>query len=166
MQQTARATQNQKAIVQGKNLDTDVVYHGDIYGKGAFFLHTIRYVIGDDIFFPTLKKLATDPQYTYDHLVSTSDVEQLFNKASGQNLKPYFDLFLYTTDKLDILVKQTADNKYQIQPLNFDTTFPIDIQTDAGTKRVTLSKEGITINSATTPVIDPEVFYLKRVIYE
>lgn len=166
MQQTARAAQNQKAIVQGKNLDTDLVYHGDIYGKGAFFLHTIRYVIGDDIFFPTLKKLATDPQYTYDHLVSTSDVEQLFSKASGQNLKPYFDLFLYTTDKLDILVKQTADNKYQIQPLNFDTTFPIDIQTDAGTKRVTLSKEGITINSATTPVIDPEVFYLKRVIYE
>jgi hypothetical protein len=98
--------------------------------------------------------------------VTTGDVEQLFSKASGQNLKPYFDLFLYTTDKLDILVKQTTDNKYQIQPLNFDKAFPIDIQTDAGTKRITLDKEGTTITSSTTPVIDPEVFYLKRVIYE
>ena len=30
--------------------------------KGSFFMHSLRYVIGDELFFPTLKKLATDPQ--------------------------------------------------------------------------------------------------------
>lgn len=166
MQQTARAIKNEKAVVQGKNLDTDVVYHGDIYGKGAFFMHTIRYVIGDAIFFPTLKKLATDPKYTYDNLVSTDDVEQLFSQASGQNLKPLFDFYLRTINKLDVLVKQTGDNKYQVQLVNFDAAIPMDIKTNAGVQRTTLSKAGITITSTTTPVIDPEVFYLKRVIYE
>jgi aminopeptidase N len=166
MQQTARAIKNEKAVVQGKNLDTDVVYHGDIYGKGAFFMHTIRYVTGDAIFFPTLKKLATDPKYTYDNLVSTDDVEQLFSQASGQDLKPLFDFYLRTVNKLDVLVKQTGDNKYQVQLINFDAAIPMDIKTDAGVQRTTLSKAGITITSTTTPVIDPEVFYLKRVIYE
>jgi aminopeptidase N len=166
MQQTARSTQNQKAVVQGNNLDTDVVYHGDIYGKGAFFMHTIRYVIGDSIFFPTLKKLATDPQYTYNNLVSTANVEQLFSKSSGQDLKPLFDLYLYTTDKLEVLVKQTADNKYKIQLLNFNAPLPLEVKTDAGTKRITLNKEGIILNSTSVPVIDPDVYYLKRVIYE
>ena len=63
-------------------------YIGDIYTKGAFFMHTLRYVLGDELFFPTLKKLATDPQYTYSNFITTDDVEQLFSKAAGKNLKP------------------------------------------------------------------------------
>jgi hypothetical protein len=91
MQQTARATQNKAPVVQGKDLDTDVVYTGDIYGKAAFFRHTPCYVIGEEIFSPTFKKLTTDPKYTYDNLVNTDDVEELFSTASNQNLKPLFD---------------------------------------------------------------------------
>ena len=83
-------------------MDSDSAYHGDIYGKGAFFMHTLRYVMGDDIFFPTLKKLATDPQYTYDNTVITADVEKLFSGAYGKSLEPLFHLFLYTTNKLEV----------------------------------------------------------------
>lgn len=166
MQQTARGTQNQKAVVQGKDLDTDVVYHGDIYGKGAFFLHTIRYIIGDDVFFPTLKKLATDPAYTYDHLVNTDDVEKLFSTASGKDLKPVFDFYLRTTNKLDVVVTQTGDNKYLLKLENFNGTLPIDVVSDSGKRQYMLTHEGISLTSKTVPVIDPDVYYLKRVILE
>lgn len=166
MAQNARNSQNQKPIVQGKDLDTDVVYIGDIYGKGAFFMHTLRYVIGDEIFFPTLKKLATDPNYTYDHQINTDDVEHLFSLASGKNLKPLFDFFLRTPNKLDVNVKQGNDNSYTIKALNFEMPVPIEVQTDSGVQKITLSKEGSTIKSATMPVVDPKVYYLKRVIYE
>ena len=66
-------------MVGGDELSEDETYAGtDIYAKGSFFMHSLRYVIGDDLFFPTLKKLATDPKYTYDNFVTTDDVEKLF----------------------------------------------------------------------------------------
>ncbi|MGZ8554655.1 MAG: M1 family aminopeptidase, partial [Chitinophagaceae bacterium] len=166
MQQTARNSQNKLPIVQGEEIDSDQTYHGDIYGKGAFFMHTLRYIMGDELFFPTLKKLATDPKYTYDNTVVTADVEKLFSGAYGKNLQPLFQLFLYTTDKLEIQVKQTADDKYLVSLLNLDMTIPIDIITDTGTQRMDINKEGITVTSKTIIQVDPKVFYLKKVIHE
>ena len=166
MQQTGRSTQNKKPVVQGKDVDTDSTYQPDIYGKGAFFLHTVRYVIGDSIFFPALKQLATDPKYTYDNLVNTDDVEQLFSKASGTDLRPLFDLFLRTTQKLEIAVTSKKEGEYSIRLLNIDEPLPIAIVTDSGLTRTVVSKQGITLQSKIIPQIDPDMYYLKKVIIE
>lgn len=166
MQQTARNIENKQPVVPGKDIDTDKVYQRDIYGKGAFFMHTIRYVIGDEIFFNALKDFVTNPAYTYNNLVDTDDVERHFSAASGKNLKPLFDLFLRTIDKLTISVKQTGVTKYQIKILNAGMAVPIDIQTDKGITRMQLDTNGITLESSTPPVIDPTVFYFKKVILE
>ncbi len=106
-------------------------------------MHTLRYVIGDDIFFPTLKKLATDPQYTYDNFVTTDDVEKLFSTVSRKNLKPLFDFYLRTTNKLEILVKQTGDKTYDLSLQNFDMLLPVDITTSSGTQRMELGKKNL-----------------------
>lgn len=166
MQQTARNIQNKLPVVQGDEIDSDQAYQGDIYGKGAFFMHTLRFVMGDELFFPTLKKLATAPQYTYDNTVVTADVEQLFSGAYGKSLQPLFQLFLYTTNKLEIHVKQTDENKYLVNLLNMDMPLPINILTDAGMQRLVIDKKGITVNSKTPIQIDPDVFYFKKVILE
>jgi len=166
MKATARATSNIQPIVPGSDIDADAVYQYDIYVKGAFFMHTIRYIVGDEIFFPTLKELATDPKFTYDNLISTNDVEKLFTKASGMYLKPVFDLYLRTTQKLDIRVKQTGNNEYLIQLINFNDPLPLDVQTDNGRERRMVDEKGITVKSESTPVVDPDVYYLKRVILE
>jgi aminopeptidase N len=166
MQNTARQTQNKLPIVQGEGLDSDQVYHGDIYGKGAFFMHTLRFVMGDETFFPTLKKLATDPQYTYDQTVTTEDVESLFSGAYGKSLRPLFDLFLRTTNKLEVSVRQVDVDTYKIQLLNLDMEVPVEIQSAKGLEKVMLSKQPMTLVSSTLPVIDPRVYYLKKVILE
>jgi aminopeptidase N len=166
MQRTARATRNVLPIKMGDNLGSDTTYHSDIYGKGAFFMHTLRYVIGDEIFFPALKKLATHPDYTYDSLISTDDVETFFSKEAGQNLKPLFDFYLRTIQKLEVQVKQVNETVYQLELLNYDATLPMDIVTNQGPKRMMINKDGIEITSTTPPVIDPDVYYLKRVIQE
>ena len=129
-------------------------------------MHTLRYIMGDDKFFPTLKKLATDPQYTYDNTVVTADVEKLFSGAYGKSLDPLFHLFLYTTDKLEVYVRQTKENEYQVKLLNLDMTIPIDVQTDAGIQRIATDKKGTVVNSKTHIVIDPKGFYLKKIIME
>jgi aminopeptidase N len=166
MQQTARNTQNRIPVVQGNNLDTDIVYHSDIYGKGAFFMHTLRYVIGDEVFFPTLKLLATAPEYTYDNLVSTDDVEKLFSRASGKNLKPLFDFYLRTSNKLDIQVRDLGNQNYQLRLMNYTGELPMDIRTDEGTIRMMLSDKPITIKNSQYPAVDPNVYYLKRLLLE
>jgi aminopeptidase N len=166
MRQTARSTQNKFPIVRGDEVDSDSAYHGDIYGKGAFFMHTLRYVMGDEIFFPTLKKLATDPQYIYDNTVTTADVEKLFSGAYGKTLQPLFHLFLYTINKLEIQVKQTGEDKYVVKLLNIDMSLPIDVMTDTGIQRMNIDAKGTTISSKTLIQPDPKMYYLKKVVYE
>ncbi|WP_460551515.1 M1 family metallopeptidase [Ferruginibacter profundus] len=157
---------NKKPIVQGDAVNTADTYTGDIYTKGAFFMHTLRHVIGDEIFFPTLKKLATDTNYTYHHFVTTDDVEQLFSKESKKELKPLFDFYLRTTEKLDIAISSTGYNEYMVQFKNLPMELPIDILTDAGAQHMLVKEKKIKIKSTFPPVIDAAGFYLKRIVTE
>jgi aminopeptidase N len=166
MKRIAMNIQNKYPVVRGDEVDSDSAYQGDIYGKGAFFMHTLRYLLGDDMFFPALKKFVTDPQYTYDNFVTTDDVEQFFSKTSGKNLKPLFDFYLRTTKKLEILVKQTNDKTYEVSLQNFEMPLPVEITTSSGTQRMEISKKPLKITSDNTPLIDEKVYYLKRVILE
>jgi aminopeptidase N len=165
-QRIAPRIRNDKPVVLGRDIPEDEAYHPDIYPKGAFFMHTIRYVIGDSIFFPTLKHLATDSNTTYTHTTSTADVERLFSQASGTDLSPLFHLFLYTTEKLEIDVRQTGDSRYLVRLENIGMPLPLEIVTDKGSQRVMADKKGVVINSSKLPIVDPRVFYLKKVIYE
>ena len=126
-------------------------------------MHTLRYVLGDELFFPTLKKLATDPQYTYSNFVVTDDVEQLFSKAAGKNLKPLFDFYLRTTKKLELVVVQTGFNEYGIKATNLPMPLPIDVLTDAGIKQIMLGDKFIKVSSSFPPVVDAKGFYLKTI---
>lgn len=159
-----RGVRNKKAMVLGEEVTEEEVYSGgDIYGKGSFFMHSLRYFIGDEIFFPTLKKLATDPKYTYDNTVTTDDVEKLFSTASGKNLKPFFDFYLRTTDVLDINIKEIGFQKYQVKITNFFMPLPFDIISNGKTEKLIIPAEGIVINSIYAPQIDPKGNYLKKI---
>ncbi|RYY68758.1 MAG: M1 family peptidase [Chitinophagaceae bacterium] len=166
MQETARRTQNRLPIVQGDEIDSDQTYQPDIYGKGAFFMHTLRYVMGDSLFFPTLKKLATDPAYTYDNTVTTRDVEKLFSSSYGKSLDPLFKLYLYSTNKVEVHLKQISDTSYEVKLLNVDMDLPFEMLTDKGIRQVTLNTTAIVVKSSTPLQIDPKTFYLKKVIME
>ena len=159
-----RGVRNKKAMVLGEEVTEEEVYSGgDIYGKGSFFMHSLRYFIGDEIFFPTLKKLANEPKYTYDNTVTTDDVEKLFSTASGKNLKPFFDFYLRTTDVLDINIKEIGFQKYQVKITNFFMPLPFDIISNGKMEKLIIPAEGIVVNSIYAPQIDPKGNYLKKI---
>ncbi len=158
--------ENKIPVVVGKNIDEEAAYNNDIYGKGAFFMHTLRYVIGDSIFFPALKEFVTDPKYTYSNLVNTDDVEQFFSKKSGIDLQPLFNLYLRTVDKMEIDVKKRPRNEYLISLINVDMQLPLIIITSEGRKNIIVNKNGTAIKSTTLPVIDPDTYYLTKIIME
>jgi aminopeptidase N len=159
--------ENKKPVVQGEEVNSQDTYGRDIYFKGALFMNTLRYVTGDEIFFPTLKKLATDPKYTYDNFVTTDDVEKLFSDASKMNLKPLFDFYLRTVKVLEVSVKQTGMTSWVIQPKQVPAMpIPLEISGSNGVTRIQLTDQPIQIESTTLPVIDAGNHYLKRVIVE
>ena len=159
-----RSIKNKKPMVGGDELSEEETYvDNDIYTKGSFFMHSLRYVIGDELFLSTLKKLATDPKYTYDNFVTTTDVEELFSKESKQDLKPLFDFYTRTTDALDISIKETGYQKYVIKLNNFFAPLPFDITTSSGTNKTVINKEGISVNSTVPPQVDVKGYYLKKV---
>lgn len=162
-----RGVKNRQAMVNGEELSEEETYSGgDIYGKGSFFMHSLRYVIGDEIFLKTLYRLATDTNYTYDHFVTSQDVEQLFSRETGKDLKPFFDFYLRTTKVLEFEVKETAFHTYTVTLKNHFMDLPLDLRTERGTTRLTLTREGIMITSAVPPLVDPRGNYLKQVVYK
>ena len=159
-----RSIRAKKPMVGGEELSEDETYNGnDIYTKGSFFMHSLRYVLGDEVFLPTLKKLATDPKYTYDQFVTTQDVEQLFSMEAKQDLKPLFDFYTRTNDVLDIAVKEVGAGKFSIKLNNFFMALPLDITTEKGTTKMLIPKEGITVQSAFPPQVDLKNNYLKKI---
>ena len=158
-----RGIRYRKPLVGGEELSEDETYAGnDIYTKGSFFMHSLRYVIGDDVFFKTLKQLATDEAYTYDNTVTTSDVEQLFSKAAGYSLKPFFDFHLRTTALMEISIKETSYQQYQIKPLNYFMDLPYEVTINGKPVRMMIGKEGITVKSNSLPLVDAAGYYLKK----
>jgi aminopeptidase N len=165
MRNTARNFSG-KAVVLADTADSDLAYTGDIYGKGAYFMHSLRYLLGDDIFFPTLKTLATDPKYTYHNMVDTDDVLQLFSKAANRDLKAFFDFYLRTTNRFEVVVKQVGEDKYRISLQNFAHALPMEITTHEGVKKLDIDKAGVEVQSTILPVVDKKGFYFKRVVLE
>ena len=158
-----RGIRYKKPLVGGEELSEDETYAGnDIYTKGSFFMHSLRYVLGDEVFFKTLKQLATDEAYTYDNTITTTDVEELFSKAAGYSLKPFFDFHLRTTQLMEVSIKETGYQQYQIKPLNYFMDLPYEVTVNGRPSRMMIGKDGITVKSNSLPLVDAAGYYLKK----
>lgn len=163
------SVKNLKPIVQAESLDMANVYNGDVYVKGAVFMHTLRYVLGDTLFFPTLKKFITDVKYPYNEFFTTDDVTNFFSKQSKRDLKPLFDFYLRTTNRLAFEVRKTNINTYTIMVNNAPIDLRLEILTADGLKTLSIKagkNNPIKIISKTQPVIDPKGWYFKTVVYQ
>jgi aminopeptidase N len=64
------------------------------YNKGAMILHTLRWVLGDSVFFGALKSYLSDVNLQYNYAVTT-DLKTHFENYSGQDLSWYFNDWYY-----------------------------------------------------------------------
>ena len=160
---------NNKPVVQGDGLTVKEVYTPDIYCKGAMLMHTLRYVLGDSLFFPTLKKFITNVKYPYNQFFTSDDVEQFFIKETGKDLHPIFNFYLNTTKEIEINVYQKDSDSYFIAINNAPIeSLPLDIHTDKGIAHTTMNAtkdKPFWIKSKTLPIIDPRGWYFRKVIY-
>ncbi|MEP6946627.1 MAG: M1 family metallopeptidase [Acidobacteriota bacterium] len=149
---------------------------GDIYGKGAYFLHTLRYLIGDKAFFNALHHMAyptkeleklTDGRQ--ERLVNTDDFLTIAEKDSGMKLDWLFELYLRQPKLPRLVVSNVGAGSSGTMQLSWETPnnmpfpMPIDVVINGKTQRIEMKDGHATIHytSTTPPVIDPDGWVLK-----
>jgi aminopeptidase N len=145
---------------------------GDIYGKGALILHALRFYLGDEAFFKSLRRMAyptpamekiTDGKQT--RLVTTDEFMQIAKKQSGKKLGWFFELYL-RQPALPKLVTETQPNQLVLRwetPHNLPFPMPVEVKIGDDIKRVEMPE-----GRATLPLpadakfaVDPHGWVLK-----
>ncbi|MEW6194321.1 MAG: M1 family metallopeptidase [Bacteroidota bacterium] len=113
-------------------------YSLDVYYKGAWILHTLRFYLGDDLFFKVLRRWAyptkelekvTDGRQC--RLATTDEMIQIAEDNSGKELNWFFEVYLRTA-KLPVLNVHYKTNKVEMKwttenDINFELPVPVKI---------------------------------------
>ena len=74
------------------NLDSDTLFSGAVYVRGAMALHALRGEVGDEVFFRTLREYVS--RYAGGN-VTTEDFIAVAEEIAGKDLGSLFDSWLY-----------------------------------------------------------------------
>ena len=92
---------NTKTIAPREVTSSHEIYKAPIYSKGAWVLHTLRYLIGDEAFFQALRKMAYPNLNKGDlidgsqaHFATTDDFLTIAENTLGQDLDWFFEIYL------------------------------------------------------------------------
>jgi aminopeptidase N len=152
---------NLRPVVSPRNSTSDYAYHPEIYTKGAFIIHSLRYYIGDDLFFPMLKAFASDERFTYENLVETLDFTDFVQQYTGlPELQGFFDLYLKTVRLPKVKINKKGKKGYQVSLSNIDFSMPVEIKTSNGSERHLLSSKPVLVRSDQPIEVDPKGWYL------
>jgi len=159
----------------------DNIFDGNrTYSKGATVLHMLRWVLGDDRFFRTLRAYAEAPNLAYNTAV-TEDFQAIAQQVSGQNLDYFFRQWIrgegYPTYRAmvsagtsasTITVRLEQRNATATNPASFTMPVQMRIQSAAGDTMVTVLNDRAdqtytlpTRGAVTGVVIDPDNWLLK-----
>ena len=149
---------------------------GDIYGKGALILNTLRFYIGDEAFFKTLRrttyptaemeKITNGKQF---HFETTDDFMRTAEKISGKDLKWFFEVYLRQPKLPKLIVKEsnteggTSVNLLWETPNNMAFPMPIEVKIGDKFQRVEMpnNKGWFPLQAGQKYEIDPHVWILK-----
>lgn len=155
-----RGIPHEKPVQSPPNSTEEEAYHGEIYSKGSFIIHSLRGILGDEVFFPMLKAFATDKRFTYQNQVTTKDFTDFVQDYSGKDLSGFFELYLKTTDIPKVEVKKKGKKGWQVKLSGIDFEMPVEVETSNGIQKVILGKESVLVQSATEPIVDPNYWLM------
>jgi hypothetical protein len=67
---------------------------------------------------------------------------------------------------MEIFVKQTRNDSYQVSLQNLDMSLPLKVITNSGEQTIRVGKKPVLVKSTTLPIIDPDKYYLTRIVFE
>jgi aminopeptidase N len=166
-----RSIRSSQEIAPREFMTTTEVYGtgrgGDIYYKGAVFLHTLRYLLGDEDFFLLLRRFAypdealesvTDGSHV--RFVTTDDFLTLAEEISGQNLGWLFELYLRQAE-LPRYRKSVDDELFSLEwlvPEGHEFPMPTELVINGKTETF-IPKNGVIrleVDPGSEIIVDPD----------
>jgi len=152
-------------------------FNGDIYFKGSWMLHTLRYLIADDeafltafrrILYPTPASEAPGAG-TPARFVGTPDVLAAFSRAAGRDLAGVFEVYLRQPDLPRVAVEREGERatlRWVVPEAAGDVVFdvPVEVSVDGATQRVEMTggTARIDVPRRAALVVDPH----RRILFE
>src|SRR5690606_2225114 len=118
--------------------------------------HSLRGILGDEVFFPMLKAFAADDRFTYANLVSTSDFTGFVRDFSGQNLQEFFRFYLTTVELPFLKVRKKGKKGYLVSLQGINFQMPLEIRTSEGLQKIPLGTKPTFVASTSPIVVDPK----------
>ncbi|KTF70128.1 peptidase M1 [Sphingomonas sp. WG] len=178
MDQFRLAIRNKAPIVSGKIRTEEDVYEEakggpgqDIYYKGAWVLHTLRYLIGDAQFFEATRRLVygrPDPRpgNFKPRFATTAEFITIVQQVTGRDLGWFFDAYLYQAALPDLQVERSGDQLRLRWKTPQDRLFPmpVDFTVDGQPRRATMAggAETLTVPAGAHIILDPNAHVLRR----
>jgi aminopeptidase N len=119
-----------KPIVLERNSTMSQVFGLDPYYKGAFVLHMLRYLVGDESFFKILKDLLHSKKHLPNNQITTSDFIDIVHNEIGTNIDWFFKVYLYENQYPVINQKTTHGSNHTFVELsweNSDFSMPVEV---------------------------------------
>ena len=160
---------NEYPVVSQKNSTTKLLSGNDVYYKGAYVLHTLRYLIGDEVFKSSLKEFLHMPKDLPNNQTSTEEFISLIEENAGVDLKWFFSVYLYNASLPVLNVVKVLSGRKQFVDFwweNEGFKMPIEISYKSFEgrryRKLYLTNEpyriGISANSDL--IIDPDAYIL------
>lgn len=154
---------NQQPVIPGIDITSAEVYNHDVYYKGAYFMHTLSFVMGRGTFSNIVRAFALQNRYQH---TSTEELRSFFETYSGLNLKGLFDMYLYSTDLPELLIEEYSDGTFTVSIPNITFTIPVEIFSSNGKNIHRIGPDPVIIASETNPVVDPRHWYLWQHMFD
>ena len=119
-----------KPIVLERNSTMSQIFGLDPYYKGAFVLHMLRYLVGDEKFFKILKELLHSKKDLPNNQITTSDFIDIVHSVIETNIDWFFKVYLYENQYPIINQKISHGSNHTFVELhweNSDFSMPVEV---------------------------------------
>jgi len=130
--------------------DDPKIFRAVVYNKGAWVLQMLRELLGDAVFYAGARAFLESHRFA---LAGTEDLREAFETASGRDLAPYFEQWIYGVEVPELVWTWRSEARpggwrtaIEVRPTGLPGPLPLDITilTDRGreNRRVTLDPPG------------------------
>jgi aminopeptidase N len=169
---------NRAPLVSGKPQTEEFVYNADkggpgqdIYAKGAWVLHTLRMLIGDEAFFRATRRLVygTDdprPGNFAPRYATSREFVQIVNDVTGRDYGWFFDVYLYRAALPELITTRDDAGLTLAWKTGLDRPFPMPVDVRVGDRVETLpmtdGRGHLAVPAGATFTVDPSSKLLMR----
>jgi aminopeptidase N len=172
MSRTRRGIGNRKPVAPRESQDSKEIYFGaggnDIYNKGSWIMHTLRWLLGDETFFKALRRMAyPDPAMekvtdgSQVRFTDTEEIRAIAEKVSGRKLDWFFEVYL-RQPKLPELVVEREGKRVKLSwkvPGNLPFPMPVEVVSGEESRRIAVPA---TITVSDDFKVDPMRWILRK----